>query len=483
MSKIIIVITTYNRPGHLIQLLRDIVANKEKHPLCIRVYDDGSTENYNSCIEFLTNRNDFLTFWHNSPVNHGKRDYWQLMNMIMGDLANLQLEQDDFIIQLPDDVRLFPGFFTKAVGAYRSIPDKKKACLNLLFDINRKGKPCWTGMNPTLHTFGDYSIYHTAWMDMCYICTPAMFERLDYKVMDPGNAWFTNPDHSSGMGKQISGRLHKMNLGLYQVASSYVMHGSHPSVMHPETRKKHPLVSYTKPGNIIAGMASIPNRRESLRKVVSSILDQVDELHVYLNGYGSVPVFLQHKKITVYRSQDHDGDLGDAGKFYACEKAKDFFLTIDDDLIYPPDYVATLINHIELYQRRCVVSVHGRILNDAPIESYYKGGARKVYRCLKEMEGNRWVNIVGTGVLAYHVSTLQVKRSDFKAPNMADIWFSKLANDQQVPLLVIGHQKGWIEHHESIVMENTIAYHHRHHGDELQTKIVNEVNWTIHEIM
>ena len=62
--------------------------------------------------------------------------------------------------------------------------------------------------------------------------------------------------------------------------------------------------------SVVATIASIPARQESLRQVIERIIPQVDAIGVYLNNYTEVPGFLNDPKVTVIRSQDH-GDLAD----------------------------------------------------------------------------------------------------------------------------------------------------------------------------
>ena len=117
---------------------------------------------------------------------------------------------------------------------------------------------------------------------------------------------------------------------------------------------------------IRASLASIPARRDSLRRVVESLLPQVDRLGVYLNGYGDVPEFLADDRIDVARSEDH-GDLGDAGKmFWAAEPGVDYHLACDDDILYPADYVARMVAEVDRYGRRALVGCHGALMHDRP---------------------------------------------------------------------------------------------------------------------
>lgn len=73
-------------------------------------------------------------------------------------------------------------------------------------------------------------------------------------------------------------------------------------------------------------------------QAVESLLPQVDRLCLCLNGYDRVPEALaDHAKVEALIPET---DLKDAGKFAFAAGADDIVFTADDDIIYPPDYVA-----------------------------------------------------------------------------------------------------------------------------------------------
>jgi len=199
---------------------------------------------------------------------------------------------------------------------------------------------------------------------------------------------------------------------------------------------------------------------------------------VYLNNYKHVPVFLRNPKIKVYQSQKHAGDIGDAGKFYNCHEWKGYSFTIDDDLVYPPDYVYKMIIEIEMFNRKCVVSAHGRKLTKWPVSSYYHGEFA-AFSCLRAVAKQDFIQIPGTGVMAFHTDTIQPKMEWFKASNMADIWFAVECQRLQVPISIIPHKVGWITESRNYDSNNTI-YNWCHRKDELQRDVINSLEWRLH---
>ena len=200
---------------------------------------------------------------------------------------------------------------------------------------------------------------------------------------------------------------------------------------------------------ITASLATIPSRRHTLEKVVRRLLDQVDHLNVYLNETpalrgkaNTIPSFLRHPKITAVCSQDTEyGDRGDAGKFYWASEVKGWHIVCDDDVLYPENFVSTLIAGAEKYQRRCAVGFHGAVLVE-PLTSYYN--CRQVSHFANAVPRDVPVHILASNSLCYHTDTIKVHRDDFKHANMGDIWFGLLAQEQAVPLICLKHAGGWM---------------------------------------
>jgi len=474
MQKIVIFITTYNRPELLKQLIKDIIRERNGYILDLIIINDHSTLDYSQVINQL---NDHFPDNHRyivNPENYGKAYYWKTVsrgyNLLLG-------ETFDYFIQLPDDVRLIKGFFKRATDSFDAIHDSQKTCMNILVEYSRLMKPCWTDVMPKPISFNGIDLIRTGWVDMCFISNVSFFKALNFTINAVDLKWSTKKGVSSGVGMQISRRIIAQNKSIYSVKRSLVMHGDHRSVMHPEHRQAVPLITNHDMSRIIATMATFPGRERCLQEAVESLIDQVDELHIYANNLHKKQINLHHKKLKWHFSNDHLGDLGDAGKFYQVEKINGYHFTVDDDIIYPADYVAEMVNAIEKYDRKAVISLHGRIMPPEKVQSYYKNHARQ-FSCLRAVQADIRAHIVGTGVLAYHTDTLNIPFEIFQAANMADIWFSKYCNEKGIPRVIIQHRGGWIR--ESVSLDQTGTIYSNNVNDcSFQTKIVNSVPWNL----
>jgi len=186
-------------------------------------------------------------------------------------------------------------------------------------------------------------------------------------------------------------------------------------------------------------IVSIPEREESLRLTVNSIINQVDLLFVILNGYEKIPAFLAG--LPRVSSVMLDNSMTDAAKAYNIEDREGYVFLLDDDIITPKTYVSDLIEAIDKY--KCIVTLHGKTY-PRPFSSFYK--IQGNYRCLGNVLKDVQVDVGGTGVMAWHTDHFKLQYSDLASPNMADIWISKRAMEQGVKIMVIAHTENYLKH-------------------------------------
>jgi len=194
---------------------------------------------------------------------------------------------------------------------------------------------------------------------------------------------------------------------------------------------------------IYGGMATYPDRFGTLQEVVDSILPQIDILYVYINDSDSVPECLLHERIVPILGIEHDGNLSATGKVYPLKFVNEgYFFTFDDDFIYPNDYAAKMVAAIDMFNKKALVTVHGSIF--APQADWYYERS-SVYEVRRELDSYKFVNLPGSGTLAFHTSTLDVKYEDFPRKPMVDLKFAILALEQNVPILAVPRPKGWLK--------------------------------------
>jgi len=186
------------------------------------------------------------------------------------------------------------------------------------------------------------------------------------------------------------------------------------------------------------GIASIPSRKDMLEKVLDSLCHQVDYIYLVLNyGETEPPIYLRkYDNLSWWLA---DNSRGDAEKFAMAEWTHGYYLTLDDDLVVPRGYVQKMTEGVERYNG--LVSLHGRTYLK-PVTSFTRWAGN--YRCLGRVSDDVKVNLIGSGCCAFHTDRLDVTMSDFKLPNMADLWLSKMATEQGVPMVVLAHERDYL---------------------------------------
>jgi len=214
-----------------------------------------------------------------------------------------------------------------------------------------------------------------------------------------------------------------------------------------------------------AGIATIPGREESLRNTVLSLYNQVDKIGVFLNGHSVIPDFLDNPKITVKKG---DNSLGDAAKFWWFQDLKkgDTYLSCDDDLIYPVDYVQKSLEALKRHEG--IITYHGSRIPNKRLRSYYMDRG-PVFRCTKNVMIDNQVHIPGTGVSVIPRNSIELPISNFPIKNMADIWLGLAAKKQGVQITCSAHPGNWIKYQEE-EMDDYVK-------DRPQTNAVNSINW------
>lgn len=193
--------------------------------------------------------------------------------------------------------------------------------------------------------------------------------------------------------------------------------------------------------DVFVGLASIPARVDSLKKVIEGMLPQVEGIGVYLNNYDEVPEFLKHPKIQIARSQDH-GDVRDNGKFFFLDKtscAK--YATIDDDIAYPSNYIERLLSLQEALGGTHAIGVHA-VAYGRRVEKLLKG--RYLWHFKAENDCLLPCNMVGTGTLLFDQRYFKLAYSEIGTPGMADVWFAVAAKKRGFTLWVAPRAQNWL---------------------------------------
>lgn len=209
---------------------------------------------------------------------------------------------------------------------------------------------------------------------------------------------------------------------------------------------------------IVGVMCTIPSRQSTAQMVLHNILPQVDRLLIYPDKYDQLPTWMTaHSKIQIIDTAAYPG-FRDAAKLIPLLHRQQFnildtslYVTFDDDIKYPADYIKKLRLHLEANNYQVIVGVHGSILN-SQVPKYSSG--RTVFHFNHLLQNNTYVDILGTGTVAFHSSLIHSLSADALCAGMVDISFACFAKRHKLPMLCIQRPAGWL--HGFTTHENTL---------------------------
>lgn len=223
---------------------------------------------------------------------------------------------------------------------------------------------------------------------------------------------------------------------------------------------------------ITVQIATVPHREDMLQTVINSLINQVDRIHVMLNGHKDIPYFLKQlefhtDKIEYFKM---DNSTGDAAKFYGVEKLKDYVFTCDDDIQYPADYIQIMIAELQRHGNKVILTNHGREMNRKPVTSIYSDRIA-THHTFAETKSVK-LDIGGSGVMAWHTDFFKPKYLEFKRKNMADIWVAKQAKEQGLKIMMNPHPANWLVPLDLNEKEPSV-WDSKYENNEEETKIYN----------
>jgi hypothetical protein len=194
---------------------------------------------------------------------------------------------------------------------------------------------------------------------------------------------------------------------------------------------------------VIGSIPTMPTRRNSFTTVVRDVLPQVDKLFVFLDGFEDIPSELRdHPKIQPYLLPKQES-LHSSSRFLAPRLfgSDAVVVLFDDDIQYPPDYVATIKLALAQFNGRAVVGYHGTIFAP-PHQSYARH--RYTFHFKRRLGKNQHVHELGTGTAAFVSSVFRTDPEKWRHNNMDDLYMAAEALEANLQLVALKREPGWI---------------------------------------
>jgi hypothetical protein len=194
----------------------------------------------------------------------------------------------------------------------------------------------------------------------------------------------------------------------------------------------------------VAAIATLADRVKTFQRVLPVIHSQVDHVFIYLDGYSSPPDFLaDFDRVTVYRAEAI-GNLHCSSRFLCLQELSTpaVVVIVDDDIIYPPDYVDRLSYFLQQLDGRAIVGVHGRIFMP-PHESYARHVA--TIHFTDQLATGRHVHELGIGTCAFVSTNFDVDPRGWGQTTMDDIIVAVEAQRRGLPRIAVSRDAGWLK--------------------------------------
>ena len=239
----------------------------------------------------------------------------------------------------------------------------------------------------------------------------------------------------------------------------------------------------------IVNVASYPPRKEGLKRRIAELYKQCDVLNLYLNGYSELPsdIELPDNANCIYGDDIQHPNLGSQGKLYWIDKpiAKTgYYLTVDDDIYYPSDYVSNIVERCLLYRNLAIVGFHGSLfrINDGDPAPKSKEciGARLMFCYNRYLKHDTSVHMLGNGTMCCHPSTLQINNSPitglFGSGDDEDM--GVYAQQHSIPMIALRHSRNWIVA-DRVVNNITPSYQNKEFLRLQNEKLCNHPCWRL----
>ncbi len=198
---------------------------------------------------------------------------------------------------------------------------------------------------------------------------------------------------------------------------------------------------------ICVGIATIKERQNSFVNTMKSLALQADEIFVWLNydrkeANNEVKEVLARENVTVLQ-----WDWFARSKFFWLEHAEWYYLTCDDDILYPADYTKTIVEELVKRNNEVVVWYHWVVLKDDGTNWLER---RDTYSFTFWLGKPLDVHYVGTWCMWFYTGLID-HIPHFWYDNFEDLGFAEFIQKKWIPAVCLPRKTGWLKEQKSTV--------------------------------
>ncbi len=194
---------------------------------------------------------------------------------------------------------------------------------------------------------------------------------------------------------------------------------------------------------VIGSIATMPSRADTFSRMVPGVLSQVDRLYVFLDGFEAIPAVFQSLPkchVTILPKQ---GNLHSSSRFLAPHlfDSEAIVVLFDDDILYPPDYVARIRRALAQYGSQSIIGFQGAIFLP-PHHSYSRN--RHAIHFSSGLDNDLNVHKLGAGTAAFLSSMFCPDPETWRYNRMDDLYMSVEAVKANLALVALKREANWI---------------------------------------
>lgn len=192
----------------------------------------------------------------------------------------------------------------------------------------------------------------------------------------------------------------------------------------------------------VFSLASIPERYANLAHIIPVILPQADVLHIHWVGYKTpVSDAWQDPKI-IHHTWTKAGSQIRFQPYSRYSNA--YFFSIDDDILYPPNYAEKMIAAMKSYNNRVVCCLHGNSIDLRHRRNLYRTHRKNIH-FKNALAFNRRVLLPGIGTACFYTPHVKIDFNNYVEYNMSDVYTGCFLAKQHIPVVAIQREAMWLK--------------------------------------
>jgi len=190
----------------------------------------------------------------------------------------------------------------------------------------------------------------------------------------------------------------------------------------------------------IVVMATFPPRKQSMLSRVKDLSPQCDELLIWLNEYNEIPVELREYK-NVKCTLSKNINLKSGGKLMFIDEYKsDYYIPVDDDIVYPASYVHDQITNLDNYGQNVIVCRYGEFVKTQKnniVQFHYA----------QRLENDTQCHVVGTGTVCFIPEKIGFKQPtiDELKDKSTDYLLSRFASENNIRCICLKRNANYLK--------------------------------------